>query len=543
MSIRKLARRLLSPSSVQGFWAGADHPSRNVRLGTDAFHLEDRTVPTVTAAFDAATGILSLTNNNAADEALQIDGGTTTAGFITVTKTTNNITLGTGVADAGGGNAKVAVAGVKIINMTTDATKVLNFISKDVSGATDLRTLNYTGSDAAAGDNVNLTAAANANVYYNMNTKGGADNYTAPSKGIVILSFTAQTAASTLAVDTTAAATPGFGGSATFLNYKALDATTPVSVNLSATTGGTLSTYAKSTVTLKAGTTDSIIGAAGGAGDDILIGNAKDNYFTGGLGNDNINGGDGNDQLNTTIDFSPALAGTKQADGTVTQTNTTVIDVTKFPTAKTTFRTAMGTSVPATYASDVYDRFGYLNFGQGAAFVTNASFTATELKADGDAANNFTVATNSSDSLFGGNGDDALYGFNGSAMTAYGGAGKDIISGNLKSLPGTADGGAGDDVIAGAAGWYMLGGDGNDNLSFTADANPAAVTYAIGGAGNDTISANSKNLTVDATTGTDTVTTFTNDASLIIMYNSTTNFTGGGGLPLAQLTLVQKATR
>jgi len=540
MSIRKFARRLLSPSTAKGFWRdGNSTPVRNVKLGNDSFYLDQRIVPAVKV--DATGGVVTVTND-AGDETVTVTSNATKV----IIDASNAVTAVSGDATLNGGNAEIDLAKVTVLNLlNADANKAKFFqvTVGDVNTATALKTVNYSGGDS--NDQVNLGAMVSPNiVYVNANLKGGSGNaFTAAAKGVQVLTFEDTVAAnSSNILDTSKITTTGPTGGTVLLNFSKLGATNPVQVNLNVTAGGTLATYNNYRLNLTAGTTDAVIGAVGGKGNDILIGNAKDNYFVGGEGSDNINGGDGNDQLNATFDFAPAIAGTKQANGAVTQDLTTVIDVSKFDNAKTKFRAAQNTALSGKYASDVYDRFGFLNFGLGAASVTKADFGADELKADATAANAFVIDTASQDSLFGGKGDDALYGFNNSAMTAYGGDGKDIMSGLSKSLPGTADGGADADAIDGAAGWYMLGGDGDDAIGFDAQ-NATAVTYIIGGAGNDTLSANAKNLTVDATQDADKVTTFTNDASLIIMYNSKTDFTSGGGTALGGLTLVQKATR
>ena len=86
------------------------------------------------------------------------------------------------------------------------------------------------------------------------------------------------------------------GGGIDRLDFSALAATDPVTVNLTSDTA--LAVHANRTV--KTGATGQAAyfeNVTGGAGNDTITGNAADNVLVGGAGNDTLDGGPGNDTL------------------------------------------------------------------------------------------------------------------------------------------------------------------------------------------------------------------------------------------------------
>lgn len=511
MSLFKLARRLLSMNDARDVWADASPAAP--RLGLQ--QLEDRTTPLVNIVGPDANGIMKVTNNAAAEN-VTIDT-TTFAGFITFTTTTNPPTFAAPVVAAPGGNAKIPTAGVKAIDFST-AGGALNLTANSLAAATELRSINYTG--GAGNETVNLTAGGNPNVYYSTFLEGGVNTFKAANAGVNVLYFS-QGAVGSVAV------TPSATNNKTALGFAGLDANTPVSVNLNVGGGGSLASYGGMNVTLAAGGDNTkIIGVYGGKGNDTLIGNNADNILVGFEGDDTIIGNGGNDQLNANRDFSPSMPGPTNVAGVATFTASTVIDISTFAAIA-----AANAAVPGqnATAAALYTAFGFFSTGEGVAALGGAAgLNSTSLGADFNTANALT-ATASTDTLVGGDGNDGHYGFNNARVTATGGTGNDVFSTNIAGLASTYDGGDGDDLLIGAAGFTLLGGAGNDNLSF-AVANPSAAqpnqSTANGGPGNDTLSVAFRNITIDAGEGTDTV-GLGNFPDDVLVFNSTTAITGG----------------
>ena len=520
MSIRKITRRLLS--SAEGVWKPSADQLTGVKLGLEAF--EDRIVPAfVIAAAPDANGILQAANNAAGPDNLIISTGA--GGKLTVASIF--------------GNTVTDVAGVKGINVTTtgaNAIGVQNKIGDNLSGLTELRQITVTGGTGT--DTVNFAngvAVTNPNIYYKIDLGTGAgQSAIVPDAGVFVLGFSTAATASNLIL------TPSVANSKVALDFRNAVATvgdtSAVQANLNANAGTAVATYTNMTVTLAAGKdATTIIGVYGSKGNDSLIGNNLGNILIGGEGNDTVIGGTGNDQLNVSRDFAPGMPGNKNVSGVATFDNTTVIDISGFAALSSAFTAVPGT--PATAAA-LFAKFGFFSFGEGVAALNGtAGLNAAATAADFATANNLTVANKSADLLFGGNGNDGLYGFNNSAMTAYGQGGDDVFSSNTGALPGTYDGGDGNDLLIGAVGVTLLGGAGNDNLSFAvADVNAvqSLQSNANGGTGNDTIAAGFKKVTVDASQDTDTL-NIANDASNVLVFNSTTIISGGvGAIPLVK---------
>src|SRR5262249_56988091 len=86
------------------------------------------------------------------------------------------------------------------------------------------------------------------------------------------------------------------GGGTDRLDFAALTAATPVTVNLGSDTA--LAAHANRTVkTGAAGQAANFENATGGAGNDALTGNAADNVLVGGAGDDTLDGRAGTDTL------------------------------------------------------------------------------------------------------------------------------------------------------------------------------------------------------------------------------------------------------
>lgn len=518
MALLKLARRLLSLKDAREFWSA----SPTTTLGVE--QMEDRTTPAVTAA--VAGSVLTLVNDDAANEGVTVDT-TTNAGFITVLKGatgTNNVTAGAGTAATGTG-AKVAVGGITgiIVSAGGAATKFLDMTVNNITGATALRAVTYTS--GSGNDDVVLTASGNASVYYKVDVRGGTNTFKAADAGVNVLVLTDSAAASSVAV------TPSTTNGKTALDFR--NVTTDVAVNLNVGPNGSLGSYGKMNVTLAAGATDAskIIGIYGGKGNDTLIGNSQDNFLVGGDGSDTLIGNGGNDQLNANRDFSPAMPGSSNTAGVATTTATSILDMTTFGAISASLAGLPGQNPTA---AAVFSSFGFFSFGEGVAAIVAGGVTSASTGADFTTANAITAAV-SNDTLVGGDGNDGHYGFNNARVSANGGVGNDVFSTNVNGLASTYDGGDGDDLLIGAAGFTLLGGAGNDNLSFAVTDPNAAQTNqsnANGGPGNDTLSVAFRNITIDAGEGTDTV-GLGNFADDVLVFNGTTVITGGiGAFPL-----------
>lgn len=172
----------------------------------------------------------------------------------------------------------------------------------------------------------------------------------------------------------------------------------------------------------------------GGAGKDVIFGERGNDRILGGSGNDKIYGGSGHD-----IIFGDHIAydGKKQNDET-------------FNLYKTFNKKAFSEEFKAALDSD-----GVL--------IKKSDFTISEVgNVDVDKDNEF-----GSDKIYGGEGDDLIFGDSGAADGASdiieGGIGNDVIDGDGGND--TIDGGIDNDVIYGGAGDDVIdGGAGNDSL-------------------------------------------------------------------------------
>lgn len=516
MRLIEITQRLFSRTTVS--------IASKATLGLETF--EDRVVPAVTIPTVAdANGIIQVTNAGA-------------VGSITIqTNGADGLRIiGTGSAD------KTYVAGtfkaVNVVATDASAITVINPGADNLAAITSLKQITVTGN--SGNDTFNFAGATNPNIYYNVDLKGGANTFAAADGGVNVLTFTPSVAPGSITFTPSASSDSKVG-----MSFKGVS--DAVQVNLNANPGTQFASYTNMSVTLAAAkTADTVLAVYGGKGNDNLIGNAKDNYFIGGAGDDILIGGAGNDQLNATRDFSPAIAGTTAGAAAVVVDGTTVVDLTKLAGAKTKFATLQGTGAGGLTGSNLYNTFAGFNFNEGAAYLRNAAGANTDAAYAGFANEDFGFANGivvdgvpTQDFLYGNDGNDGIYGFNGTSVTGYGQAGNDVFSTNLKGLAGTFDGGVGDDLLIGASGFTVIGGDGNDDLSFVLDPASTALTYAIGGAGDDKITAAGKFFTIDASQGTDVV-TVSNEANVVLIYVDATSFPT---TPLANLPLVQKARR
>lgn len=512
MPLLKLARRLLSLNEAREFWSA----SPAAKLGVE--QMEDRSTPAVTVNFSNATGIATITNDATTSQGVTLG---LVAGKLEVNATadlTGAQVTGDATFNAGTKNADIPLATVKVINLTGTGAKFFDVTANDLSAFTALRTVNYTGGDLD--DRIDLTAANAANVYWNVNHgKGTSQTLKVPATGVVVATFGDVGTASDVAITTNAA------NSKVALSFKGV--TTAVSANLTVGAGGSVASYTNMNVTLAAGgDSTKIVGVYGGKGNDTLIGNDVGNILIGGDGNDTIVGNGGDDQLNANRDFAPSMPGATNTAGVAVVTSTSVLDVSTFAAIAAANGAVTGASPTA---SALYTSFGFFSFGEGVAALGGAAgVNSTSLGADFTTANAIT-ATASNDTLIGGDGADGHYGFNNARVAATGGIGNDVFSTNTNGLVSTFDGGDGNDFITGAAGFTLLGGAGDDELSFVVadpNATQANQSTASGGPGNDTIRAAFKNVTVDAGEGTDPLVSVSNDPTVALVRNGTTVLTG-----------------
>jgi Ca2+-binding RTX toxin-like protein len=207
--------------------------------------------------------------------------------------------------------------------------------------------------------------------------------------------------------------------------------------------------------------------ATGGAGDDILIGNAGVNILTGGAGNDTLIGGAGADILDggtgsDTADYSASNAGI-----TVNLTTGVTPDGDRFISIE---------NVTGSLLDDVMTGSGDDNVFNGRAgndqiFGLAGNDTLNGQAGDdalfGGAGNDVIGGGFGNDGLFGGAGNDQIYGGEGNDYIR-GGLGDDVLWGELGNDQIIA--GAGNDfAVLGAGDDYFLMGLGDDRLRFDYD--------------------------------------------------------------------------
>lgn len=258
-----------------------------------------------------------------------------------------------------------------------------------------------------------------------------------------------------------------------------VDLTSSVSVDLRVTvgqqTGAGIDTFA------------GIEGARGGAGNDILIGDANANLLFGGVGNDTVNGGLGNDLVDgglgsDTLSFSgfstPINVNLSLSNAQVTGTGTDTV---------VAFENVVGGS-----RNDV---------------ITGDSNANTLL---GGMGNDTINGGSGNDTLRGGSGNDVLSGQLGNDTVSFEehstpinvnlsrttaqdtGAGTDTLTGNENVISGS-----GNDVLSGDSNPNLLnGGGGNDTILGAAGSD-----VLVGGPGNDTVDGGLNSDTLDGGIG------------------------------------------
>ncbi len=302
----------------------------------------------------------------------------------------------------------------------------------------------------------------------------------------------------------------------------------------------------------------SIEGIFGGAGNDVLNGDAGSNRMNGGDGNDTIStfagndtiiGSAGSDNLNAgdatdsdTIDYSEITNGGVTVDLTIGTASGDGIG----NDSLTGFENVFGTNQDDQIFSDA--SASRIEARGGDDFVTGGDGIDDILGEDG---NDTLSGDNGADSLRGGLGQDSISGGEGNDFiqseqgndTVSGDAGDDTISGG--SGADVIDGGTGADSINGDAGNDTVrGGDGNDQItalsgqnSLQGDAGDDSIAGGdnvdeiFGGIGSDELTGNAGNdrFRYDATNeGGDTITDFTSGSDRFLIDRNGFNNVGGG---------------
>jgi trimeric autotransporter adhesin len=223
------------------------------------------------------------------------------------------------------------------------------------------------------------------------------------------------------------------------LDFSALAASDPVTVNLASITT-ILASHTRRTVLVgAAGEAANFENVTGGAGNDLITGNAADNLLSGRAGNDTLQGGAGNDTLsggfgndslvggagNDTYLFQAATAGAETV---------TVVELANQGTDTLDF-SALAADNPVT-----------VDLTSDSALATYTNCTVVT-GATGESANLKRVK--------GGSGDDSITG-NTAANYLYGGPGNDTLVGG----PGN------DSLVGGPGNDSLVGGTGNDVYLF-----------------------------------------------------------------------------
>ncbi len=283
---------------------------------------------------------------------------------------------------------------------------------------------------------------------------------------------------------------------------------------------------------VKAHGTDTLLGveaAAGGAGDDTLLGSPSDDWLAGYRGNDRLDGGAGSD----TVAYDYVLGGIAnlpQQGAVVDLVHGIATDPWGGHDVLLAIENARGSGLGdvlaglAAAASRLQGLAGNDTLLGGSGNDTLDGGSGDDSLDGGDGANllqggdgNDTLAAGSdNDTLDGGSSDDSLDGGDG-ANLLQGGDGNDMLAAG--SGNDTLDGSSGDDSLDGGAGTNLLqGGDGNDMITAgngsdtlvggagdDSLAGGAGANLLQGGDGNDTLAAGSDNDTLDGGNGADSL--------------------------------------
>lgn len=449
MRLRELASRFSSVSKLWGSIApvSARPAPRPKKLRVEQLEGRELLTINIITADVLTTGILRVLNDATGEGvALAVNGAN-----LRFTTNPNNVFID-GV-DQGAKMGDIPFANVKAIDFRTNLGAFLNLTVNDIALATPLRQITYAGSNDALGETVDLSAANNPRIYYNVDMRGGVDQLTLPLQGVTVVSFSdvADANAGGLLLVPPAAppvSTPAIPYGVAF-DFRAVTTDVHVDLKLTSALLTPIANYTNYAVVLPPGTTAAAIRAVvGGAGKDVLIANDQGNLLVGGAGDDRMFGGNGADQLNATRDFSPALAGT-DAGGVISHPliganpPTSFVDLGLFAAANASFATNNPNVFGQTgaVAAQLYQNSGFFNFGEGRAFIADG-ITPKSILDDFMTANGIPGPV-TTDYLFGSSGTDGLYGFNNASIIAFGEGGDDVFSSN--ALPGASkyDGGLG----------------------------------------------------------------------------------------------------
>lgn len=504
---RKMSHKLRSLASTQ------IPQSRPASLRLES--LEDRLAPATSASLNADQTILTIQFDagNADNEIIVLDND---GGQLRATPTINPFTTSPdGAADPT--YTAPATVQMVVVNGLDDVDNWLDLTTLDLAGIANLRTVTYLGT--LQGDFVDATANTNDNLYFNIRMRGGPggfdDGINIGAGGVYVLHFDDQPAGAqeSTFIQTNAA------NDKVALSFKDVTSSVNADLNVSSTVAApaVLANYAGMQVFLTGASSGSqILGLFGGQGDDVLIGNDKGNVLIGYSGSDTLVGNGGNDELAANRAFSPAYAGTNNGGVAETNPTTTIYNLDNWDTATSQFNAETGITQTT---RDLYAAFGFFNFGEGGSFLADGSVSFAE----DFAAANAVDAEDSQDFLYGGDGNDGLYGFNGAAVIAYGQVGDDVFSSNTEGLNSSYDGGAGNDFMVGLFGSTLNGGDDDDVITWVGDPVAAtALSYGFGGAGNDLVALQGLGMTADVGTGSDQVAVAVDDASNILIINALT---------------------
>ena len=277
--------------------------------------------------------------------------------------------------------------------------------------------------------------------------------------------------------------------------------------------------------------------ATGGAGGDLLIGNAENNRLSGGDGDDTLLGGGGDDAFDggigaDTIDFSAAPApvvvnlvtGSAKGDGADTLTH--IENVTGGLGADQITGDGLSNALAGGGGDDVIYGGGGNDRIDGGSGVDTLDLSAVNTNATvdllaGTAVCDGNATVSGIENVVGGLGSDTLTGDDG-VNVLDGGAGNDTLTGGAGND--TLTGGAGNDRLAGGDGEDLLdGGSGADNADVSSSFGDvvvnlmtdvstgqgtdtlAGIENATGGAGNDTLVGDSNNNVLAGGAGNDTL--------------------------------------
>lgn len=448
----------------------------------------------------ATTVALDAVNATAtADDAavLKLNGGTVALNLVggghdfkalTLNSTTaaNTVNLGVGVVELTGsvtltgdkditlGAAAADVAGRTI----TDSSSAVSTLKITTGGSADLSKAAVDKIDVAEATTATYTVANNANVILSVDAAAltfdrGAAN--AATGDVLNLSLAADQTVQAITVsqfetvnlDASALAAADVDGKATITSLTGTQASTVVNVaGNKAVTLGTVTAKevnaSNLTAALDVTLASTLLKATGGAGDDVfrLVGDV----------NVVIDGGAGGNKL--------VLDGQDLTDNTLTLSNIGAIELTpnttdvKFDAAQLSGKSYVvygadfevvqkgGTSLDLSGLGGDASKTAYITVDNGVVGAAHTIVGSNAHKNDIDASNLTNGAT-----LTGGQYDDYIKGGSGNDVI-NGGAGIDTLLGGAGND--TINGGAGDDIITGGAGADILtGGAGNDTFVFT----------------------------------------------------------------------------